>query len=181
MTSLKKVKSLKRAKKEKKINKEPKAKILISACLLGEKVKYDGGDNALHVTVLQQWQEGGLLVPLCPEVMGGLSVPRPPCEVIFGENRVINILKEDVTEAFLQGANKALRIAKDEGVVMAILKARSPSCGKNSIYDGTFTGTQVSDSGMTCKVLQEHGIPVFSEEELEEAHAFYTNSCSHGH
>jgi len=158
-----------------------KRKILISACLVGEKVKYDGGDNALHVSLLKEWQEEGLLVPLCPEVMGGLSIPRIPSEVVFGQKRVINALGEDVTEAFFKGAKEALRIAKDEGVVMAILKARSPSCGKGIIYDGTFSSTKVNDSGVTCKLLEHHGIPVFSEEELEYASAFYTNSHSHGH
>ncbi len=151
-----------------------KRKILISACLLGEKVKYDGGDNALHVNILEAWKNEGILVSLCPEVLGGLSVPRFPCEVVLGEQRVINTLGEDVTEAFFKGANEVLRIAKDEGVVIAILKARSPPCGKDTIYDGTFTSTKVNDSGITCKVLQEHGIAVFSEEELEEAQRFWS-------
>ena len=158
-----------------------KPKILISACLLGEKVKYDGGDNALHVKHIEAWKEAGVLVSVCPEVLGGLSIPRIPSEVVLGQKRVINALGEEVTEAFDKGAKEALRIAKQEGVVMAILKARSPSCGKGVIYDGTFTGTKVSDSGITCKMLQEQGIAVFSEEELEEASAFYTNSRSHGH
>jgi uncharacterized protein YbbK (DUF523 family) len=158
-----------------------KRKILISACLLGEKVKYDGGDNALHVNLIEAWKEEGVLVSVCPEVLGGLSIPRIPSEVVFGQKRVINALGEDVTEAFDKGAKETLRIAKQDGVVMAILKARSPSCGKGVIYDGTFIGTKVSDSGITCKLLQEHGIAVFSEEELEYASAFYTNTHSHGH
>jgi uncharacterized protein YbbK (DUF523 family) len=158
-----------------------KRKILISACLLGEKVKYDGGDNALHVSLIEQWKQEGLLVSVCPEVLGGLSIPRIPSEVEQGSHRVLNKAGEDVTHAFEKGAHHALEIAQKEGVVMAILKARSPSCGKGVIYDGTFTGTKVSDSGITCKVLEEQGIAVFSEEELEEASAFYTNSRSHGH
>jgi uncharacterized protein YbbK (DUF523 family) len=156
-------------------------KILISACLLGEKVKYDGGDNALHVNLIETWKEEGVLVSVCPEVLGGLSIPRIPSEVVFGQQRVINALGEDVTEAFDKGAKEALRIAKDESVVMAILKARSPSCGKDTIYDGSFLHTKVNDSGITCKLLQEQGIVVFSEEELEAASVFYTNSHSHGH
>lgn len=158
-----------------------KRKILISACLVGEKVKYDGGDNALHVKTIEAWKNEGLLVPLCPEVLGDLSVPRLPCEVVLGEKRVINTLNEDVTEAFFKGANEALHVARNENVVMAILKARSPSCGKDVIYDGTFTSTKVNDSGITCKLFQEEGIAVFSEEELEEASAFYTNTHFHGH
>lgn len=150
-----------------------KPKILISACLIGENVKYDGGNNALHTDVLKQWQEEGVLVPLCPEVLGGLDVPRPACEVIKGTNRVVCKSGEDVSAAFAKGAKESLRIAQEEGICMAILKARSPSCGKDVIYDGTFTSTRVNDSGITCKLLQESGIPVFSEEELSLAEAFW--------
>lgn len=152
-----------------------KRKILISACLVGENVKYNGGNNALHVKSLEQWQEEGVLVPLCPEVLGGLSVPRPACEMIKGTRCVITQNGEDVSEAFFKGAKEALRIAKEEGVVMAILKARSPSCGKDLIYDGTFSSTTVNDSGITCKRLQEEGIPVFSEEELDKAQLFWSS------
>lgn len=150
-----------------------KPKILISACLIGENVKYDGGNNALHVKILEQWKQEGVLVPLCPEVLGGLGVPRPACEVIEGTNRVICKTGEDVSVAFAKGACESLRMAQEEGVCMAILKARSPSCGKDIIYDGTFTSTRVNDSGITCKLLQESGIVVFSEEELALAEAFW--------
>ena len=150
-----------------------KPKILISSCLVGENVKYDGGNNALHVKILEQWKQEGLLVPLCPEVLGGLSVPRSPCEVIEGTQTVICKSGEDVSAEFAKGAKESLRIAQEEGVCMAILKARSPSCGKDIIYDGTFTSTRVSDSGITCKLLQESGIAVFSEEELALAEAFW--------
>ena len=150
-----------------------KPKILISACLIGENVKYDGGNNALHVKILEQWKQEGVLVPLCPEVLGGLSVPRPACEVIEGTDRVICKSGEDVSVEFAKGAKESLRIAQEEGVCMAILKARSPSCGKDIIYDGTFTSRKVNDSGITCRLLQESGIVVFSEEELENAQAFW--------
>lgn len=150
-----------------------KPKILISACLIGEKVKYNGSDNALSDAIIAQWLEEGVLVPLCPEVLGGLDVPRPACEVIKGTNRVVCKSGEDVSVAFAKGARESLRIAQEEGVCMAILKARSPSCGKDIIYDGTFTSTRVHDSGITCKLLQESGISVFSEEELTLAEAFW--------
>ena len=150
-----------------------KPKILISACLIGENVKYDGGNNALHVKILEQWKEEGVLVPLCPEVLGGLSVPRLPCEVLARTDTVINRRGEDVSEAFAKGAEQSLKIAKEEGICMAILKARSPSCGKDIIYDGTFTHACVNDSGLTCKLLQESGIVVYSEEELALAEAFW--------
>lgn len=149
-----------------------KQKILISACLIGENVKYDGGNNALHVKILEQWKEEGVLIPLCPEVLGGLSVPRSPCEVIEGTSTVICKSGDDVSEAFAKGARESLQIAQEAGVCMAILKARSPSCGKDIIYDGSFTSRKVNDSGITCKLLQENGIRVFSEEELENAQAF---------
>ena len=152
-----------------------KPKILISACLLGENVKYDGGNNRLHVNILAQWQEEGVLVPLCPEVLGGLSVPRSVCEVIKGTRQVITQNGEDVSEAFSRGAKESLRIAREECVVMAILKARSPSWGKDVIYDGTFSHTKVNDSGITCKRLQEEGIPVFNEEELDKAQLFWSS------
>jgi len=150
-----------------------KRKILISACLIGENVKYDGGNNALHVKILEQWREKGLLVSLCPEVLGGLAVPRPACEVLEGTTTVLCKSGEDVSEEFAKGAKESLRIAQEEGVCMAILKARSPSCGKDIIYDGTFTSTRVKDSGITCKLLQESGITVFSEDELSLAEAFW--------
>ena len=141
--------------------------------MVGENVKYDGGNNALHVRILEQWKEEGVLVPLCPEVLGGLNVPRSPCEVIEKTRRVVCKTGEDVTREFIKGAMESLRIAKEAGVCMAILKARSPSCGKDVIYDGTFTHTHVNDSGLTCKLLQENGIAVFSEEELALAEIFW--------
>ena len=150
-----------------------KRKILISACLVGENVKYDGGNNALHVKILEQWKQEGILVPLCPEVLGGLGVPRSPCEVIEGTHRVINKMGEDVTIFFEKGASETLEIVQENNISMAILKARSPSCGKNIIYDGTFTSRKINDSGITCKLLQESGIAVFSEEELALAEAFW--------
>ena len=155
-----------------------KQKILISACLIGENVKYDGGNNALHVKILEQWKEEGVLIPLCPEVLGGLSVPRSPCEVIEGTSTVICKSGEDVSEAFAKGALESLRIAQEAGVCMAILKARSPSCGKDMIYDGTFSSQKVNDSGITCKLFQQSGILVFSEEELPMAQAYWEEKAN---
>ena len=154
-----------------------KAKILISACLIGENVKYDGGHNVSSDPRIKMWQEAGVLVPVCPEVLGGLSVPRPPCEVVENTRRVMCQTGEDVTEAFERGARECVQKAKEEGIVMAILKARSPSCGKDVIYDGTFSHTKVYDSGVACKLLQENGIMVFSEEELDLAEAFWSSQA----
>ena len=149
-----------------------KNKILISACLLGEKVKYNGGDNALKDARIAKWRSDGRLVSVCPEVLGGMSTPRVPSEVVKGTRRVISKTGEDVTHFFEEGAKKSLHIAQKEGVCMAILKARSPSCGKNRICDGTFSGTKAEGMGIACAVLQAHGLTIFSEEELDDAEAF---------
>ncbi len=143
-----------------------KPKILISACLLGEKVKYDGKDNFYKHPILEQWRNEGLLIAICPEVLGGLGVPRAACEVVQGSMKVVNKKGEDKTDFFMQGALKTLQIAQNNNVKIAILKARSPSCGKDEIYDGSFTHQLVRDSGITCKLLQEEGISVFSEDEI---------------
>ncbi len=148
-------------------------KILISACLLGEKVKYDGKDNRCDHFLVRKWRDEGLLVPICPEVLGGLGVPRLACEICQKTAKVINTKGEDKTEYFLKGAVETLKIAHNEGIKMAILKARSPSCGKDKIYDGSFTHTLIDGSGITCKLLQKNGVTIFSEEELEHARVFW--------
>ena len=148
-------------------------KILISACLLGEKVKYDGKDNLCVHPILTKWCNQGLLVPICPEVLGGLGVPRVACEVVKGTLRVINKEGQDKSDFFSKGALATLEIAQKHGIKMAILKAKSPSCGKGRIYDGSFTHQLVEGFGITCKLLQEHGIEVFSEDELDLAERFW--------
>ena len=153
-----------------------KPKIIISACLLGENVKYNGQNNLIRSPLLEQWMEEGLLVPLCPEVLGGLSVPRSVCEMVQGTHTVISKESKDVTAAFDRGAHEALKMAQSEGVVMAILKARSSSCGTGLIYDGTFSGVLIEGSGITSAVLQESGIAVFHEDELLQAHQFWMNA-----
>jgi len=140
-------------------------KVLISACLLGENCKYNGGNNynAAAVALAERYE----LIPVCPELLGGLSVPRCPCERRDG--RVLSNdpsgLK-DVTEAFMRGAEEALRIAKENGVRLAVLKARSPSCGSGEIYDGTFSHTVISGDGAAAELLKKNGIKVISEAEL---------------
>jgi len=120
--------------------------IIVSACLLGEKCKYNGGDNLCPF--LKESLSFPLL-PLCPEVLGELPVPRPPAEIVGGNGydvlegraRVINIEGQDVTSAFLRGARETLRQAQEHKAHLAILKEKSPSCGCRYIYDGTFTNT----------------------------------------
>mgnify|MGYP001221629669 FL=1 len=149
---------------------EKRRKILVSACLLGYNVRYDEGDNTCRDSRFHQWQREGRFVVVCPEVAGGLPTPRPPAE-IQGE-RVVNILGQDVTEPFRRGAEAALTLAREHNVAMAILKERSPSCGSTWIYDGTFSGTKIFGEGVTAALLRRHGIPVFSEEQLDEAEAY---------
>ena len=111
-------------------------KILVSACLLGENCKYDGGNN--RTDWLVQLAEKHELIPVCPEMLGGLESPRQPCEIVDGV--VMNRNGESVDSAFRRGAEAALRIATEQRVDCAVLQSRSPSCGVNEIYDGTFTG-----------------------------------------
>ncbi|WP_024954133.1 DUF523 domain-containing protein [Sulfurospirillum arcachonense] len=142
-------------------------KILISACLLGENVKYDGGHNDIRAdSFIQKLLMENLLVSICPEVEGGLETPRIPVELI--DNKAINQEGEDKTSFFEFGAQKALELCKQHDIKYAILKFRSPSCGSDIIYDGTFTHTFTSGDGITAKLLKENGIKVYSEKNLEE-------------
>lgn len=137
--------------------------ILVSACLLGAACKYSGGDN-LCPQVAAMAQDHAL-VPVCPEQLGGLPTPRTPAE--RQGDRVVTKDGRDVTEAYLRGAQEALKLAKLFGCDTAILKARSPSCGARAIYDGSFTGTVVPGDGVTAELLQASGIRVLTETELD--------------
>lgn len=138
--------------------------ILVSACLLGAACKYSGGDNFCpKVAALVKDYH---LVPVCPEQLGGLPTPRTPAE--RQGNRVITKDGQDVTAAYHRGAQEAWKLAKLFGCDTAILKARSPSCGAQGIYDGTFTGTVIPASGVTAELLRDAGIRVLTEDELEQ-------------
>jgi uncharacterized protein YbbK (DUF523 family) len=152
--------------------------ILVSACLLGEAVRYNGGDNRCDHALLKRWLDEGRVVPVCPEVAGGLPTPRPPAEitrggggraVLGGEARVLAINGRDVTEAFIGGAEHALLKVREMGIRIAVLKEGSPSCGSGAIYDGSFSATKVPGVGVTTARLQEAGVCVFSEHQLEDA------------
>lgn len=147
------------------------AKILVSACLMGEKVRYDGNDNLLQHPLMQRWQQEQRLLMICPEVAGGLSVPRAPAEQIG--TRIITCDGADVTAAFQRGAWRAQQLAQQQGVVMAILKARSPSCGVGQIYDGSFSRRLIAGDGVTAAALRQLGITVFSELQLDAAAAWW--------
>lgn len=145
-------------------------KILVSACLLGERVRYDGGSCPQQGTHWERWQREGRLVPLCPEMAGGLDCPRVPAE-IHGEH-VINADGADVTGPFQVGAQQALMLAREHGIRMAILKEGSPSCGSHRINDGSFSDRKVAGQGITAALLEANGIRVFSEEQIGEAAQF---------
>lgn len=134
-------------------------KILVSACLLGDKTRYDGKDNLLPF--LSRLVERYELVPFCPEVEGGLPVPRPRSEIKAGG--VVNEKGEDVTSHFVRGAEKALALCSYLGIKTAILKDRSPSCGVRMIHDGSFTHHLKEGQGITTARLLASGIKVYSD------------------
>jgi len=151
-------------------------KILVSRCLLGHRVRYDGGASG-PFDQLQQWIAEGRVVALCPEVAGGLPTPRAAAEipggqgaqVLDGHARVITTDGEDVSAEFLSGAQQALALVQQHAIRIAVLKANSPSCGNLLTYNGTFSGVKVSGEGVTAALLTRHGVQVFSELQLAEA------------
>ena len=151
-------------------------KILVSRCLLGHRVRYDGGASG-PFDQLAAWQAEGRVVAICPEVSGGLPTPRPAAEipggqgaeVLDGQASVITTDGEDVSAAFLSGAWQALELVQKHAIRIAVLKANSPSCGNVLTYDGTFSGVKVAGEGVTAALLKRHGVQVFSELELIEA------------
>ena len=152
----------------------------MSACLLGRPVRYDGGSKPRADQILLRWRAEGRLVSCCPEVEGGLPVPRPPAEIAPGSPlRVCTVDDTDVTDPFVRGAEAALATARRHDIKMAILKEDSPSCGSTRIYDGTFTGRSVAGSGVTTQLLERHGIRVFSEHTLDEAGAYLETLETH--
>ena len=151
-------------------------KILVSACLLGELVRYNREILPDCPSILKEWEQAGRLISVCPEILGGLTVPRSPAEiqggngkdVLVGKARVMNINGQDVTQSFLAGAREALRLAEENGIEYAILKARSPSCGNKAIYDGSFSGTIIEGQGVTAALLGQSGIQVLNEDDIEK-------------
>lgn len=140
-------------------------KLLISACLLGERCRYDGKSKPLPAETLRKLREQHELIPVCPEQAGGLPTPRAPSE--RRGVKVVSTEGRDVTREYEAGAGSALELAKKANVDAALLKARSPSCGKGEIYDGTFSRTLIPGSGVTAELLERSGFPVYTEEEIE--------------
>ena len=140
--------------------------ILVSRCLYGDRpVRYDGKTKKENDPRFLQWKEEGRLIPVCPEVDGGLPVPRTDAQRIG--DQVITRDGRDVTGEYCRGAEIALERALQENVLCAVLKEKSPSCGSNRIYDGTFSGKLIEGQGIAAQKLQDAGIRVYSEEELD--------------
>jgi len=141
-------------------------KILISACLLGENVKYDSTNNDIRNNkLIKKLLKEDMLIPICPETLGGLPTPRVPAELI--NQKAIDKDGYDKTEEFKVGAKKALHVALLYDVKIAIMKSRSPSCGSELIYDGTFSKNLIKGDGLAVKILKENGIQVFTEHDLD--------------
>lgn len=138
-------------------------RILISACLVGDNVKYNGGNN--FSDKINDLLEKFELIPFCPEVEGGLKIPRSPAERVG--DRVINQDGEDFTDEYLKGAELAFNICLYLKIKKVILKEKSPSCGSKVIYDGTFKHKEISGMGVTAEYLKSKGIEVYSEEDID--------------
>ncbi|WP_313067819.1 DUF523 domain-containing protein [Achromobacter animicus] len=153
----------------------------MSSCLLGNPVRYDGRGVPHGNAILARWREEGRVVAVCPEVAGGMPIPRPPAEIDPGENaasvlagraRVVAVTGDDVTAPFVRGAHEALAAAQARGIRMAVLKEGSPSCGSSYVYDGHFAGRRQPGMGVTAQLLRGAGVHVFSEHQWAEAAAF---------
>lgn len=147
---------------------QPKSPLLISACLIGTYCRYDGKTQSLDEKTLQKLTERYTLIPVCPERLGGLDVPRLPAEIDPKTGRVVRKDGMDVTDAYQRGADEVLSYARMTGAKMALLKARSPACGHKRIYDGSFSGTLTDGDGIAAKACLEAGIAVYTEEEVWE-------------
>ena len=152
-------------------------KILVSACLLGEAVRYDGRDKALDDRLLRQLLREDRVIGFCPEVGGGLPIPRPAAEiqngggaaVIAGHARVLTDSGDDVTDYFLAGARQALELCQEHEIRAAVLTESSPSCGGTQIYDGSFSRRAIAGAGVTAALLRSRNIAVFNQHQLRAA------------
>lgn len=153
-----------------------KNKILVSACLMGFKIRYNASEKNQIVEKLQQWQQEQRLVIHCPELAAGLPTPRAPAEIVNADGKavmqqqaiILDNTGMDVTPHYQLAAWMALRAAQEAGCTAALLTDGSPTCGSQFIYDGSFTGQRKSGMGVAASLLTEHGIKVFSDTQLPE-------------
>lgn len=143
-------------------------KILISSCLLGLNCRYDGQSKTYSQIdkIIEKYE----LIPFCPECYGGLPTPRDPAEIQKFDNtlKVITNKGNDVTKEYISGANSALKLCEKLGIKVAVLKAKSPSCGRDKIYDGTFSSNLKNGNGVTSDILLKNGIIVYNETEIDK-------------
>lgn len=162
--------------------------ILISACLMGDYVRYDGKNKLIEHPILKCWLEQDLVISICPEVAGGLAVPRPPAEIRTKqiqtaeattqnsqiiETKVLTKQSQDVTSAFNTGAKKALVTCLEHNIKLAVLTEGSPSCGSSLINDGYFRSRKIAGEGITTALLRKNNIKVYNQNQLEEASEFH--------
>ncbi len=158
-------------------------RILVSACLLGEPVRYNGLADFCQNEILSKWEKEGRLVSICPEVEAGLGIPRPAAEISGGNGKdvlsgmaaVVDLTGGDVSNSFIRGARKVLEIARIYSIKIAILKENSPSCGSGHIYDGNFNGDRISGRGVTAEYLEQNGTRVFSEYQISAANEYFND------
>jgi uncharacterized protein YbbK (DUF523 family) len=152
-----------------------KPTLLISACLLGQPVRYDGQSKPVTGPRWDQLKQRFNLIPVCPECLGGLPTPRPAAEIVGGDGddaltgtaRIMTSAGDDVSAAFISGAERTLSAARRHGCAKALLKANSPSCGNRQIYDGSFSSTLRDGHGVTTHLLKQHGVEIWNEEEID--------------
>ena len=161
-------------------------KLMVSACLLGNPVRYDGKSRNLDHSGLQHLLTQGRVIAFCPEVAGGLPVPRAAAEIVAGDGsaviagtaRVKTREGDDVSDFFLVGAEQALALCRQHNISTALLTELSPSCGSGRIYDGSFTRQPITASGVTTSLLQQHGVKVFNQYQIDEALDYLTNQLT---
>jgi uncharacterized protein YbbK (DUF523 family) len=152
-------------------------KILISACLAGERVRYDGKTLAVATDIMNRWFTQGQVISVCPEAGGGMSVPRAPAEIMNGDGldvqagkaQVVDNMGIEVTGYFMRGAQLALSLCQKHQIQVAVLAEASPSCGSSIIHDGSFSGKKIAGVGVTTALLRANGIEVFSQHEIAAA------------
>lgn len=152
-------------------------KVLISACLLGKKVRYDGKTRPIAATLFERWMAEGRVIAVCPEVDAGMSTPRPAAEINAGDGHAVLagtakvLIKngDEVSAYFKKGAQRALTLCQQHDIKVAILTENSPSCASSTIYDGSFTRQKTTGVGVTTALLKQHGIKVFNQYQLQEA------------
>jgi len=145
-------------------------KLLISGCLFGNDVRYDGKNSSLHQNkIFEQIKQKAQLIPFCPEVEGGLPTPRPPSEIQSTNPYIIKSINgEDTTKYFIEGARKTLELCLKNGIEIALLKSKSPSCSNDTTYSGKFNKKMLKQFGVTAELLIRNNIQVFNENELEK-------------